>query len=165
MPCFGTRITGRVVSPSLRRRHKWVSGTEPLKTETNLQGQSLNRTCNLKQLFVYFFVYFQIKPFFLFGNIQKMLLAGGILKQQWNLMVCCNYPAELRREPTEKFTKHKDLQDPKGLFMPLLKDADRDYTGAEERQRDNNMLKNVPLWNGPHKWSILWRSQTQLYRS
>jgi len=31
------------------------------------------------------------------------------------------------------------------LFMPLLKDADRDYTGAEERQRDNNMLKNVPL--------------------
>jgi len=60
-------------------------------------------------------------------------------------MVCCNYPAELRRGPTERFTKHKDLQDPKGLFMPLLKDADRDYTGAEERQRDNNMLKNVPL--------------------
>lgn len=63
-------------------------------------------------------------------------------------MVCCNYSAELRRELTEKFTKQKDLQDTKSLFMPLLKDGNGDYTETEKRQRDKNMtdmLKNVPV--------------------
>lgn len=52
----------------------------------------------------------------------------------------------LRRDITEKFTKQKDLQDTKSLFMPLLKDGNGDYTETEKR--DNNMtdmLKNVPM--------------------
>lgn len=103
MPCSGTLITSRAVNLFLRRRYKWVPRTNHLK----IKGQMFKiEAWTVSETWNHFFFFSQAKSCFLFHNIEKTLLIGGIQKQQWRKMtVCWNSSAALRRESIKRLCK------------------------------------------------------------